>query len=534
MKPFKFLSFLTVFAVSSLVLTACSVSPNSGVASTSSLQQYGPKTFNPDYVDETAKINALDAPVVSSLDEVRSDQYVLVTLDNTVLDSISNYQSLYDGDSSSVVMMTKKDALDLKSSHGDVVVEPNMEIKPTVEPDSTQSGGNLDQWGIDRIDQQDLPLDDSYTYGNDATGVTAYIMDSGIRTTQNEFTGRIPKGFDTIGDGYGYTDCMGHGTHVAGTVGGTKYGVAKNVSLIPVRVFACTGSASGTSISNGMNWIKANHAGGPAVINLSLGGSGVSSGWKTIVDDMVANGFVVVVSAGNSTANACGYSPAYVPNAITVGSTTNTDAISSFSNYGSCLDVLAPGSSIKSASYSSDNGTATMSGTSMAAPHVTGVVARLLQKYPSYTASQVSTLLVSMSAKNKLSGLQTGTPNQLLNIDSSFAATKIISNSDKIPNPPTLLTYKTNNVSSKPEVHVYGEHGSSGVNAYNVNVAVAGQSEPEQVFTVSNVNTETVLDLTITGLTNGNSYDVWVSSVSNSGVSVNSSKFTFKVVMPNG
>ena len=532
MKPKKLLSLLAVYAVSVLALTACSVQSEPVVSESVSLQNYGPKTFNPNYVDQTAKINALDAPIVDSIDEVKPDQYVLVTLDNSVLKTLSNYQSLYDGDSKSVIMMTKTDALALQSSHNNVVVEPNMKVEPTVEPDSTQSGGSLDQWGIDRIDQQDLPLDDSYTYGNDANGVTAYIMDSGIRTTQTEFTGRIPKGFDTIGDGYGYTDCMGHGTHVAGTVGGTKYGVAKKVSIIPVRVFACTGSASGTSITNGMNWIKANHSGGPAVINLSLGGAGVSSGWKTVVDDMVANGFIVVVSAGNSTADACSYSPAYVPNAITVGSTTSTDAISSFSNYGSCLDVLAPGSSIKSASYSSDSGTATMSGTSMAAPHVTGAVARLLQKYPSYTASQISSLLVSMSAKNKLSGLQAGTPNQLLNIASTFAATDIITTSDKAPNAPSLLAVKTVNVASAPEIHVYGEHAGSGVTSYDFIVALKGDTAPVKTVKVSNVDTEAPLDVTITGLTNNTEYDVWATSTSAGGTSIASDILTFKVVMP--
>lgn len=532
MKPKKFLKLFSVLAVSVIALTACAtVEPVKN--ETVSLKEYGPKTFNPNYIDRTEQINALDAPVGKTLEEIRPEQYVLVTLNNSLLETVKTYQPLYDGDTKSVVMMTKQDALNLASANPDVAVEPNMEVTPTDEPNSVQSGGALDQWGLDRIDQTDLPLNDSYTYGNDANGVTAYIMDSGIRTTHNDFTGRIPKGFDTIGDGNGYSDCMGHGTHVAGITGGTSYGVAKQVSLIPVRVFACTGSASGTSIVNGMDWIKANHEGGPAVINLSLGGAGISSGWRTIIDDMTNNGFVMVVSAGNSTADACGYSPAFVPNAITVGSTQSTDVISSFSNYGSCVDIMAPGSLIKSSYYTSNNATYTMSGTSMAAPHVTGVVARLLQKYPSYTASQISDLLTSMASSGKLTGLPSGTPNKLLNISPTFAATDVITTSNKAPSAPVLLTATTISVASAPEVHIYGEHGISGVSSYEIKVALTGQTSPLQTITLSNIDTESILDVKITGLTNGTTYDVWATATNAGGTSSDSNKLTFKVVMPN-
>lgn len=534
MKPSKIFTVASIFASSLLFLTSCSTVIENRPEVEINLFSYGPQTYNPDYVDETDKINSLDAPVAKSLDEVQDEQYVIVTLNNSLLGSVSEYQKLYDGDDISVIMMKKKDAVSFSELHEDVIVEPNMAVHTTgdAEVNAVQSGNALDQWGLDRIDQENLPLDDSYTYMNDASGVTVYVMDTGIRSTHTEFTGRVPKGFDAIGDGRGYEDCNGHGTHVAGIVAGTNYGVAKKASIIPVRVFGCTGGASGTNIVNGMNWIKSNHAGGPAVVNLSLGGSGVDSGWQAVIDDMTANGFVMVVSAGNDTANACNYSPAFAPNSITVGSTTSTDGISSFSNYGSCVDIMAPGSSIKSASYASDRGTTTMSGTSMAAPHVSGAVARLLQKYPSYNSSQIDALLATMSVKNKISALPSGTPNELINIDSAFAANDIIFTSDKSPSAPQLLTIKTNKVNNTPEIHLYGKHAGSGVTSYNITVTLAGQSNPVKYFTISNPDVNQPLDITIDGLTNGSTYDVWMNAVNSSGVSVDSNKLTFTVVMP--
>lgn len=532
MKPSKFLTLSSIVVGSLFLLTSCATTDTIMPEKEVNISSYGPKTFNPNYVDETEKINALDAPVAESLDEVKDDQYVLVTLNNSILEQVKNYQKLYDGDVESVIMMTKKDALALSSQNNTVHVEPNMEAYLTEETNAVQSGTGLDQWGLDRIDQESLPLNDSYTYMNDASGVTVYVMDTGIRSTHTEFTGRIPRGFDTIGDGRGYEDCNGHGTHVAGTAVGTLYGVAKKADVVPVRVFGCTGSASGTNIVNGMNWIKANHSGGPAIVNLSLGGSGIDYGWKSVIDDMTSNGFIMVVSAGNDTANACNYSPAFAPNAITVGSTVSTDAISSFSNYGSCVDIMAPGSSIKSASYSSDRGTATMSGTSMSAPHVSGAVARLLQKYPSYDASQVDTLLSTMSAKNKLTSLPSGTPNELLNIDSTFAANDVVTTSNKAPSAPQLLAVKTNNVNNAPEVHVYGKHSGSNVSGYNITVTLTGQTTPVKYLTISNPDVTRPMDFTIDGLTNGTTYDVWVNATNTAGVSSDSNKITFTVVMP--
>ncbi|HBK54970.1 MAG TPA: alkaline serine protease, partial [Xanthomonadales bacterium] len=205
---------------------------------------------------------------------------------------------------------------------------------------ATQSNAT---WGLDRIDQRNLPLDTSYTYNTNATGVHAYIVDTGVLGTHTQFTGRMGNGFTAITDGNGTNDCNGHGTHVAGTVGGTTHGVAKGVTIHPVRVLGCDGSGSNSGVIAGMDWVAANHV-KPAVANMSLGG-GASTATDNAVTNMVNAGVTVVVAAGNDNTNACNSSPARAPLAITVGSTTNTDARSSFSNFGTCLDIFAPGSS---------------------------------------------------------------------------------------------------------------------------------------------------------------------------------------------
>jgi serine protease len=221
-------------------------------------------------------------------------------------------------------------------------------------------------WGLDRIDQRDLPLDNNYHYDYDGTGVTAYVVDTGVLNSHNEFGGRASSGYDFIDNDSDATDCNGHGTHVAGTIGGSTYGVAKNVNIVGVRVLNCSGSGSNSGVISGINWVK-NNASGPSVANMSLGG-GASQATDDAVNAAVAAGISFVVAAGNNNSNACNYSPARAADAITVGSTTSSDARSSFSNYGTCLDIYAPGSSITSAWYTSNSATNTISGTSMAAP----------------------------------------------------------------------------------------------------------------------------------------------------------------------
>jgi subtilisin family serine protease len=271
---------------------------------------------------------------------------------------------------------------------------------------------NNPPWGLDRIDQRDRPLSASYTYTSTGAGVNAYIVDTGILRTHAQFGGRAFVGFDAIGDGRDSNDCNGHGTHVAGTVGGSTYGVAKSVRLYAVRVLNCSGSGTTAGVIAGVDWVTRNHI-KPAVANMSLGG-GVSASLDTAVRNSIAAGVTYAIAAGNSNVNASNSSPARVSEAITVGATTNTDARSSFSNYGSVVDIFAPGSAILSSWYTSTTATATLSGTSMAAPHVAGVAARYLQTNTTASPATVRNAIVNGASLNKLTGLPSGTANRLL------------------------------------------------------------------------------------------------------------------------
>ncbi|BCJ57770.1 S8 family peptidase [Micromonospora endophytica] len=282
-----------------------------------------------------------------------------------------------------------------------------VEQDKAVSIDATQSNPT---WGLDRIDQRNRPLSNSYTYPNTASNVRAYIIDTGIRITHNDFGGRATWGTNTIDTNN--TDCNGHGTHVAGTVGGTTYGVAKGVRLVAVKVLNCSGGGTTTSVVNGVNWVTAN-AVKPAVANMSLGG-GASTAIDNAVANSVASGVSYAVAAGNSNANACNYSPARTSTAITVGATTSTDARSSFSNYGSCVHIFAPGSSISSAWNTSNTATNTINGTSMASPHVAGAAALVLGTNPSWSPAQVKTYLVNNATTGVVTSPGTGSPNRLL------------------------------------------------------------------------------------------------------------------------
>jgi len=267
-------------------------------------------------------------------------------------------------------------------------------------------------WGLDRIDQRDLPRNGSYTYNTTAGTVHAYVLDTGVLGSHSQFTGRMGNGYTSIADGRGTTDCHGHGTHVAGTLGGTTYGVAKGVTVHPVRVLGCNGTGTWSQIIAGMDWVRANHV-KPAVANMSLGGFGDTSA-DTAANNLIAAGVTLVVSAGNDNGNACNASPARVPGAITVGAIREDDGRSFFSNYGSCLDMFAPGSSVLSAWHTSTTATNTISGTSMASPHVAGTAALYLAANPAATPSQVAAALINSSSPGRVLAAGAGSPNRLL------------------------------------------------------------------------------------------------------------------------
>ena len=284
-------------------------------------------------------------------------------------------------------------------------VEPDQEMTASI----VQSGAT---WGLDRIDQRLLPLSTTFTYTATASNVTAYIVDTGILPGHTEFGARASTGYDAITPTAPKADCNGHGTHVAGTVGGNTYGVAKGVALVGVRVLDCNGSGSNAGVIAGVNWVAAN-AKKPAVANMSLGG-GASTALDAAVNGAINAGVTFVVAAGNSNRNACNYSPARVANAITVGATTSTDARASYSNFGSCLDIFAPGSSITSAWYTSTTALSTISGTSMASPHVAGVAALYLATNTAATPATVRNALVNNATTNRVTSAGSQSPNRLL------------------------------------------------------------------------------------------------------------------------
>lgn len=289
--------------------------------------------------------------------------------------------------------------------------EPSVAYVEADQPVSVAVDQSGATWGLDRIDQRSLPLDGVYSYANNGAGVTVYIIDTGMNFAHNEFGGRASSGFDAI-DGGSADDCHGHGTHVAGTVGGATYGVAKGVTLKGVRVLDCGGSGSTSGVIAGIDWVTANRI-LPAAANMSLGG-GFSSALNQAVTNSIAAGVTYAIAAGNSNANACNYSPASTPAAITVGATSISDAKASFSNYGTCVDLNAPGVSITSAWYSTNSATNTISGTSMASPHVAGGAALYLGANPSATPAQVGSALTGNATAGAISGLPSGTANLLL------------------------------------------------------------------------------------------------------------------------
>ena len=306
-----------------------------------------------------------------------------------------------------VVTATPAQAAELSRSAGvaSVEVDAPVTVSATEQPAP---------WGLDRVDQHALPLSGSYSWTAAGAGVSAYVVDTGVLASHVEFGGRVAAGWTAVADGRGSGDCNGHGTHVAGTVAGTTYGVAKAATIVPVRVLDCTGSGFNSDVVAGLDWIAANHAAGaPAVVNLSLGGA-ASAAVDSALQGVINDGVTAVVAAGNSAADACGSSPARLPAAVTVAASDSADRQASFSNFGSCVDLYAPGVGITSAYYTSTTATASMSGTSMAAPHTAGAAALLLSQNPALTPAQVASSLTSNATAGVIMGSGTGTPNRLL------------------------------------------------------------------------------------------------------------------------
>lgn len=270
---------------------------------------------------------------------------------------------------------------------------------------------NPPSFGLDRVDQRRLPLDGRFTAPSAADNVQAFIIDSGIRVTHQDFGGRATFAFNAVGDGID-TDCNGHGTHVAGTVGGSQFGLAKGVQLIAVKVVDCNGAGDVASIVNGVNFVTQN-ATRPAVANMSLGG-GASQTIDDAVNASIASGVTYAIAAGNENQDACNTSPARVPAAITVGATDQSDRRASFSNFGTCLDIFAPGVDITSDFANADDGVQVLSGTSMSTPHVTGAAALVLALHPDFTPQQVRDSLVNNATRNIVAGAGGGSPNRFL------------------------------------------------------------------------------------------------------------------------
>lgn len=357
------------------------------------------------------------APVHAAQGKAIAGQYIVVLKDGANAESTAQrlgvttrhvYKSALSGFSAT---LSAAQLAKVRADKHVAYVDHNGAVHTQDEGPSTQTTQTpTPAWGLDRVDQRAIPLNNTYRWATNGTGVTAYVIDTGIRSSHNDFSGRSSSGYDFVDNDTNADDCYGHGTHVAGTIGGGKYGVAKNVKLKAVRVLDCSGSGSWDTVIAGIDWVSANHN-GPSVANMSLGG-----GYTQSVNDAVANsmaeGVIYALAAGNSGDDACNYSPASTPLALTIGATDTTDTRAYFSNYGTCVDVFAPGVDITSDWNTSNSATNTISGTSMATPHVAGLVAQFLQVQPYATQPTVNSVITGTASYGQVSD-PVGSPNLL-------------------------------------------------------------------------------------------------------------------------
>ena len=332
----------------------------------------------------------------------RSEDYVILDVDSARADDVSDELASVLGTSPAVAgKSSKATTFVVPASAANAITDTTGIVATQDTPmKATAEQLNPPSWGLDRVDATDVALNNSYKYFSTGASSYVYVIDTGVYSGHSDLAGRVTPGYTAISDGRGTEDCNGHGTHVAGTVAGASYGVAKESRIVAVRVLDCAGSGYTSSVIAGINWVIASHPGGAGVINLSLGG-GASSAVDTAVANATAAGLTVVVAAGNSSADACSFSPARAPSALTIGAINKGDTQASYSNTGSCVDMWAPGTGITSSWIGGASATNTISGTSMASPHVAGLAARLAQAFPGISSSEITAKLTA----NKLSAL---------------------------------------------------------------------------------------------------------------------------------